>query len=113
MLGRGIRSIGLYGLALLGTLAVLLGITSAQAEIIPVRQMAQGVRSNPAQCRTHQYAVWVTVSGRGYCVRYYLSTVGGEGSMPIVWLSGDKLGRVDLKTRQFTIKPEQKDVDTD
>lgn len=114
MSGRARGAIGLGSLALLcGALLALAIATPARSEVIPVRQMAQGMQSTPAQCRSHAYAVWVTVSGRGYCIRYYVSTAGGEGRMPIVWLSGDKIGRIDLKTRRFTIKPEAEDVKTE
>ena len=64
----------------------------AEAEIFPVRQLAHGLNITPAQCAALPLAVWVTAGNRNFCIRYYVSTVGGEGDMPIVWLSGDKLG---------------------
>jgi hypothetical protein len=91
----------------------LLIATPARGEIIPAQQMAQGVSITPAQCAAFQFAVWVTAANRGFCIRYYVSTVGGQGPMPIVWLSGDKLGKVDVRTRRFKDVRADQDVDTD
>jgi hypothetical protein len=46
-------------------------------------------------------------------MRYYLSTVGGDGRWPTVHLSGDKLGIANLRTGTFKPNPDIKDVNTD
>jgi hypothetical protein len=46
-------------------------------------------------------------------VRYYLSTAGGEGSRPVVFLDGDQLGKINLKTWTWADPSEAKDVDSD
>jgi hypothetical protein len=86
---------------------------AAYAEVIPARQMAQGVKSTPAQCAMNPNAVWVTVARRGFCIRYYMSSAGGEGPVPVVWLSGDKLGRVDMRTREISLREDERDVTTE
>jgi hypothetical protein len=69
----------------------------------------------PAQCAAHRSAVWVLVGQQGFCVRYYVSTAGGQGDTPVVFLEGDKLGVYDPKTRTFRPRPGKKtpDVNTD
>ena len=52
--------------------------------------------------------------GRNFCFRYYLSTAGGEGSRPVVYFPGDKLGRFNVHTGEFAPQPpDVKDIDTD
>jgi hypothetical protein len=41
------------------------------------------------QCAAIPQAVWVISRGRSFCIRYYLSTAGGQGSTPVVFLGGD------------------------
>ena len=49
-----------------------------------------------AQCDAAQQTLWLNVSGREFCVRYYLSTAGGEGSRPVIFLNGNSNGPVDV-----------------
>lgn len=84
----------------------------AQADIVPISDMLRGVIMTPAQCATKPQAVWLTLAGRDFCIRYYLSTVGGEGSRPVVLLYGDRLGKLNLKTGEFALTPFEKDLDT-
>ena len=93
-------------------LAPLLASGAARAEIIPLDSMVRGISSSPAQCAAIETAVWVSVANRGFCMRYYLSTAGGQGAWPVVYLSGDKLGTVDLKTRRIKVSKTAKDEDT-
>jgi hypothetical protein len=51
--------------------------------------MYGGIVVNQSQCAAISEAVWVTTSGRSFCIRYYLSTTGGQGSRPVVFLGGD------------------------
>lgn len=90
----------------------LLASTPARGEIIPAAQMARGIPTSQTQCAAQPQTVWVTVAARSFCIRYYLSNAGGQGTTPVVWLSGDKLGRYDGKTRQFETRPDERDVDT-
>jgi hypothetical protein len=41
-------------------------------------------------------AEWLNVYGQELCVRYYLSTAGGEGSRPVVFWNGDSNGPLDI-----------------
>ncbi len=70
-------------------LALLLPASSAAADIIRWQDMYSGVVMTQAQCAAIPQAVWVSPSGRSFCMRYYLSTAGGQGSRPVVFLGGD------------------------
>ncbi len=95
--------------AALGCLA--LPTAPARAETIAVADMLRGIDMTPGQCAMLPSAVWVTSMGRGFCIRYYLSTAGGEGARPVVFLQGDRFGRLDLKTGVFE-RTDEKDTDT-
>ena len=99
--------------ALVGIAIVLGAPTNVGAEIIPFETMLRGVESIPAQCASKSQSVWVATFGRGFCVRYYLSTAGGTGDRPVVVLQGDKLGPLDPKTGEFQNATRADDVDTD
>ncbi len=102
--------------ALAAALAVL-ATTHARGEIIPVADMLRGTHVTQAQCAARPDAVWVTAYGRDFCIRYYLSWVGGEGAQPVVYLAGDKLGLYDPESRSFRPNPknppDHRDVDFD
>jgi pimeloyl-ACP methyl ester carboxylesterase len=106
--------------------AVLMTATGTDADIIKKEDMMRGIDTTRAQCDTTPQAVWVRVDAREICVRYYLSTAGGEGKRPLVFLQGDRVGTVDTKTWQWvpldkdkkagvTFDPDVmfRDVDTD
>src|SRR5215207_2534083 len=114
-LGRAIMAQvqqAIFGLVTSAGLAAVSITPSARAEIIPAATMARGVQMTHAQCASQQLAVWVTVGRSGYCIRYYLSTAGGQGSTPVVHLSGDKLGRYIPKSEAFTETSAKDDIDT-
>jgi hypothetical protein len=92
---------------------LLASLVPARAHIIPVIDLLHGIRITQAQCAAIPSTVWVNVSGRDYCMRYYLSTAGGEGSRPLVFLQGDRLGRLNTRTGEFSPGPREKDLDTD
>ena len=99
-------------------LAVALGLSllsaPACAEIITTSDMARGFSATPAQCATIPQAVWTAVAGRGFCIRYYLSTAGGQGTRPAVFLEGDRRsGKFDRQTGEFVADPVARDVDTE
>ena len=85
----------------------------ARAHIVPLADLVRGIAMTPAQCAALPQAVWLNVMGRDFCIRYYLSTAGGESARPVVFLQGDRLGRLNLKTGEFTPGPRDKDLDTD
>lgn len=84
----------------------------SQAEIIPLAEMLQGKEVSAAECAAKPQTVWVTADQKNFCIRYYLSNAGGSGSWPIVYLSGDKLGVFNRRTRTFTPGPNDRDIDT-
>jgi dienelactone hydrolase len=85
----------------------------AHAHIVPLADMLNGIHMTPQQCAAIPQTVWVGANGREFCMRYYLSTEGGEGSRPVVFLQGDKFGKLNMRTGEFALKPTDKDVDTD
>jgi hypothetical protein len=70
--------------------AALLASYPARAETITARDMLRGTDMTAQECAQIPNSVWVTAYGRGVCMRYYLSTAGGQGDQPVVFLSGDK-----------------------
>jgi hypothetical protein len=99
-------------MSLAGALSIA---TGADADIIRFKDMLHGITTTRAQCIAIAQAVWVNADGQDFCVRYYLSTAGGEGRMPVVFLQGDKFGRLDIATNSYPDVPQdqKKDVDTD
>jgi dienelactone hydrolase len=96
---------------LLAAASVLLAAAlPARADVVSVSDMLRGFRSTPAQCAAMPAAVWVKSSGHEFCIRYYLSTAGGEGARPVVFLQGDRLGRLNLRTGEFSPGPRDRDL---
>jgi hypothetical protein len=105
-------SLGLAaGLGLVAALA--LAATPAAAEVIRAADMLRGITITQQQCAAQPGTIWVTSFGRPFCVRYYLSVAGGDGRRPVVFLQGDKFGKLDLRTRSFYETDKFKDVETD
>jgi hypothetical protein len=100
----------LSALALCGA---LLAATGAGADIIRKEDMLRGITMTRAQCAAIERTVWVNVDGHDFCVRYYLSTAGGEGARPVVFLQGDYLGKLDGKTRTWVDPADTTDINTD
>jgi hypothetical protein len=90
----------------------VLTATFGNAEIIKVEDMARGITMTREQCAAILEAVWVNVLGRDYCVRYYMSTAGGEGRRPVVFLQGDQLGRLNGRDGTWVDTSQSRDVDT-
>jgi len=101
----------LLALSLLGSF--LAPPAPAQAEIIRLADMLRGIEMTAAQCAAKPDTVWVTAYQRNFCIRYYMSTAGGSGRQPVVFLSGDKLGFYNRNTTSFEPRPQARDVDTD
>jgi PAN domain len=88
---RKFITLNLIGACWIGAAIVLplLVAAPACADIIRLVDMWHGLVMTQAQCAAVSQAVWVSVSGRSFCMRYYLSTAGGQGSRPVVFLNGD------------------------
>jgi hypothetical protein len=112
-------------IALMAVSLAALAATGAGADIIKKEDMLRGITTTREQCAATPRTLWLHVDGQDFCVRYYLSTAGGEGTRPVVFLSGDYFGTVNLKTWQWiptakdknanvTFDPtEMRDIDTD
>ena len=103
--GRGLAAIALAG--------AVLAASGARAEIIKKEDMLRGIMITHAQCDATPQTLWLNVHGRDYCVRYYLSTVGGEGPRAVVFLQGDQKMNLNRNTWSWIDTSEAKDVDTD
>jgi hypothetical protein len=111
------------GAAALALAAVALGAAAAGADIIKKEDMLRGITTTRERCAATAQTVWVTADGQAFCVHYYLSTAGGEGPRPVVFLSGDYFGAVNLRTFQWmaisgdrggvAFDPIDRDIDTD
>jgi hypothetical protein len=117
ILPAGVLRRALHTMTLVATVGAA---TGSSATIIKVEDMLRGFTTTRAQCALQPQAVWVSADGQDFCVRYYLSTVGGQGSRPVVFLNGDSLAQIDAKTWQWIMPakdhvrgPEMMDVDTD
>jgi len=91
----------------------LLTAVSTRADIITMTDIAHGIVMTQAQCAAIPQAVWINALGRNLCMRYYLSSAGGEGSRPVVFLQGDLGFNVDPKTGAWSVPPGLKDTNTD
>jgi hypothetical protein len=100
------------GLSAFAVVAALMTATPSIAETLRKDDMLRGVTMSQAQCAAIPQAVWVNVYGRDFCVRYYMSSVGGEGKHPVVFLQGDQFGPLDGKAFQWKDPSGTKDVDT-
>ncbi len=85
---------------------------SARADIVSLSDQLRGTVVSQRQCEELPRAVWLHVAGRDFCMRYYLSMAGGQGSRAFVFLQGDRLGRLNGVTGEFSPGPRDKDVDT-
>jgi hypothetical protein len=93
---RTVSAIALWAMSL-----AVLAATGAGADIIRKDDMLRGITTTREQCAATPQTLWLHVDGEDFCVRYYLSTAGGEGKRPVVFLQGDHFGSVSLKTWQW------------
>jgi hypothetical protein len=91
----------------------LLMAAPAAAEIIPAVQQARGLPINQMQCAAIRQAVWVTAKRQGFCIRYYVSTAGGTGTRPVVFLQGDEEWACEDRTWTCRAHANDKPIDTD
>ncbi len=79
--------------------------------LLDPRDMARGVTMTQAQCAALPTAVWVRVTERDFCIRYYVSAAGGDGNRPVVFMQGDKGWKQDRRARTFILPPEIRPFD--
>jgi dienelactone hydrolase len=94
------------------TLLAVVAADPAAAEIIRKEDMLRGIRMTREECAAKPQTFWLNVYGRDYCLRYYLSTAGGEGTRPVIILNGDSLGPIG-KNGNWKDPSDAKDDDTD
>jgi pimeloyl-ACP methyl ester carboxylesterase len=95
--------------------AMLLAVVAANpaaTEIIRKEDTLRGITMTREECAAKMQTVWVNVYGRNFCVRYYFSTAGGEGTRPVIILNGDSVSTIDTKRWVWKDPSEAKDVDT-
>jgi len=97
--------------ATLPVLAVM-GAGAARADVFRIADMIHPIVISQAQCAAIPHTVWVSASGQSVCFRYYVSNAGGTGPIPVVHLSGDKLGKYFRATDSFPEAFQSKDVDS-
>jgi len=97
--------------ALLAMAFVAAALAPAGAEIIRKEDMLRGITTTRDQCAATRQTLWLNVDKQDFCVRYFLSTAGGEGMRPVVFLQGDHFGSVNTKTWQWIPISEDKNYD--
>jgi hypothetical protein len=80
---------------------LLLGVPSGRGETVLSAVFGPGISITQAQCATIQQSVWVNALKHDFCIRYYLSTAGGEGLWPVVFLQGDNLKTAEESTEDL------------
>jgi hypothetical protein len=90
--GRARRVTSKFGPLPMTLAAVALASTGAGAEMITKEEMLHGITTTRDRCAATEQTLWLSTDKKDFCVRYYLSTAGGEGTRPVV--SGDHFGTV-------------------
>jgi len=101
--------------ALAATLLAVAAFAAAPAgaEIIRKEDTLRGITMTRDECAAKPQTLWLNVYGEDFCVRYYLSTAGGQGSRPVVILNGDHNGPVDPTRWTWADPSKASDVNTD
>jgi hypothetical protein len=76
---------------------VAMGVAAEATPLASDRDMVTGVSVTEADCRAQTGRLWVKVENRGFCVRFWLSTFGGNKDEVLVAFDGDIGGRIDGK----------------
>jgi pimeloyl-ACP methyl ester carboxylesterase len=92
---------------------LLAAAAPAKAEIIKKEDTLRGITMTREQCAAKPQTFWLNVYGQDFCLRYYLSTAGGQGSRPVVILNGDYNGPVDVTHWTWVDPSKATDIDTD
>ena len=95
-----------HAVAVCAGIALLCWPAQASAEFFSNRDAQRGITMTQQQCAALEHAVWVQVHGHSVCMRYYISTAGGEGSRPVVFLQGDKSWVHNRRTGQWRTPPD-------
>jgi hypothetical protein len=77
--------------------AVATGVAAEAMPLASDRDMVTGVSVTEADCRAQTGRLWVKVESRGFCVRLWLSTFGGNKDEALVAFDGDIGSRIDGK----------------
>src|SRR5215468_6675700 len=85
---RACRPASRVALQAIALAAATLVATAACAEIIKKEDMLRGITMTRDQCAATAWTLWLNVDGQDFCLRYYLSTAGGEGVRPVIFLTG-------------------------
>ena len=93
--------------------AGIVAAPNARADTVSVAEMIRGINKTQAQCAATPQTTWVTANGRNFCMRYYLAPSGAGESRPVVFLQGDRLGVLNLRTGAFAVPEGEKDINTD
>jgi hypothetical protein len=104
------RRIAGAAIALAGAAAIA---TPADADMVAVADMLRGISSTSMQCAVTPLAVWIVVKGRGFCMRYYLAGSVKDDRKPIVFLQGDRLGVLNLRTGAYAVPANEQSINTD
>jgi hypothetical protein len=89
-----------------------LAANPAGAEIIRKEDTLRGITTTREQCAAKPQTMWLNAYGQDFCVRYYLSTAGGQGTRPVVILNGDHNGRLDPVRWAWEDPSAAQDLDT-
>lgn len=101
------------GMRAVALAAVFAAAAPAHADIVSVEDMVRGTSSSSASCSAKANTVWVTVKGRSFCMRYYLAPYNSPERKPVLFLQGDRLGVLNLRTGTFAVPAGEKNIDTD
>jgi pimeloyl-ACP methyl ester carboxylesterase len=78
-------------------LAMAIGAAAEATPLASDSDMVTGVSVTEADCRAQISRLWVKVENRGFCVRFWLSTAGGNKDEALVAFHGDIGGMIDGK----------------
>lgn len=67
------------------------GARAEQSQVFSSDDLIHGKTATQSDCASGPLGVWVSVGGRGECIRYYLSNAGGLSKVPVVYMRGDIL----------------------
>ncbi|OBZ93294.1 hypothetical protein ADU59_22880 [Pararhizobium polonicum] len=94
---RGLQKICLMKMALAFWPAIAMAQSKPDNEMFDPAEVITGIQISLSVCKemeARQTAVWVTVEGKGYCLRYYAAGLNQEGENRVVaaWMPGDVMG---------------------
>jgi len=102
------RGISMNALLATALATATLAVTDADAEIIKKEDMMRGIKTTRTECAVTPQTLWLSVDKQDFCIRYYLSNAGGEGTRPVVFLEGDHFGRITSSLQWEAISKDRK-----